>query len=62
MMKYVWYQKSTGKFSNSWDEADCLRSKDMITEEANKSDDWTLIKYEIETKFDFEFCNLMRLA
>jgi hypothetical protein len=63
MEKYVWFQKSTGKFSDSWDENTWGHNLDDLCRLGDRSEgDWTLIRYEVLTEADFEFCHLMRIA
>ena len=61
--RYVWL-KPDGSFSNSWDENEHLKHKDIFDEKSLKEagkDKWRLIEYSCLNDSDFEFYNMMKL-
>lgn len=61
MTKFVWFNKETGKFSDSWDDT-CWGHQQMIRSLATvRTDNFILIEYEV-LKGDFEFCDEMGIA
>jgi hypothetical protein len=56
LVKYVWYNIQTGKFSDSWDENTHKRFIPHI--ENNIPKYYILLKYECINKPDFEFYHM----
>lgn len=64
MIRYVWFDKKTGEFSDSWTEDEFNGSirEDLKTAKDMCKDGTVLIKYECLTKEQLKFSHLMRIS